>query len=149
MNKTTDLEPLKWIKEFGGKVRERVDILWLFLRPEFLSDKQLRLLAVKWARRALSRTEKPDPRSVNACDVAERFANGEASVEDLKKASDSTNAAAYSAYSAAASASRTAAWAYSAAWAASAAASAAWGAAWAAEVEQQIKELIELLKEDL
>jgi hypothetical protein len=45
-----------------------------------------RLSAVHAARQALALIDSPDPRSVSACDVAERYANGEASVVELAAA---------------------------------------------------------------
>jgi len=77
------------------------------------NDRTARLFAVWCAREALKLVDKPDPRSVAACDVAERFANGEATQEELAAAGAAAWAAA-----------RDAAWA--AAWAT------AWAAAWAA-----------------
>ena len=104
------------------------DALWCTRAlPEH--DRLWRLFAVWCARQVLQ----PDPRSVAAIDTAERFANGQATVEELTAAS----AAAWAAVSAADSA---AAWAAAsaadsdAAWAAASAADsdAASAAAWAA-----------------
>ena len=72
------------------------DRVWVMRK--FMSDKELRLFAVNCGRRALARVKNPDPRSLKACDVAEKFANGEASVEELKAANA---AAAYAANAAA------------------------------------------------
>jgi hypothetical protein len=74
-------------------------------KVEAWNDRTARLFAVWCAREALKLIDNPDPRSVAACDVAERYANGEATDDELA-----------------------AAWA--AAWAA--ARDAAWAAAWAA-----------------
>jgi hypothetical protein len=74
------------IKDWAKKYRNVVpikDIFWLLLREEFLSEKDLRLFAVWCAREALKLIANPDKRSVNACNVAEKFANGEATQEDL------------------------------------------------------------------
>jgi hypothetical protein len=49
----------------------------------FLGDRLNRLFAVHCARQALMLIENPDHRSVAACDVAERFANGQATKEEL------------------------------------------------------------------
>ena len=118
------------IKEWVEKYRDVVpvpDIFWLLLRNEFYTDKQLRLFAVWCAREALKLVENPDQRSIDACNVAERFANGEATREELC-------AARFTAWDAAWDAARAAAWAASAvsdaAWAA--ASDAASYAAWAA-----------------
>jgi hypothetical protein len=75
--------PLKeWVEKYR-KVIPAEDILWLLLRKEFLSEKDLRLFAVWCAREALKLVENPDGRIVNACNVAERYANGQATKEDL------------------------------------------------------------------
>lgn len=60
------------------------DKLWIV--PNFLSDKQNRIFAVWCAREALKLVKMPDSRSVKACDVAERYANGEATKEELEVA---------------------------------------------------------------
>ena len=64
---------------------------------EGLDDKTNRLFAVWCAREALKLIEDPDPRSLAGLGVAERFANGEASLDELRAAS----AAAYDASAAA------------------------------------------------
>ena len=99
------------------------DRLWVILREEIIPARELRLLACKWAREALTVAGSPDPRSVAAIDVAERFANGEATNEELAAVRDA-------AWDAARYASRYAAWA--AAWCAARAVArdAAWYAAW-------------------
>jgi len=88
----------------------------------FVTDKTNRLFAVWCARQALALVPNPDPRSTAACDVAERFANGEATKEELDAAAKAADAAAESARVAAKAAAK-------AAWAAD---TAAWVAAWAA-----------------
>ena len=116
------------------------DQVWLAIR--FLDDKTLRLFACWCARQALARVENPDPRSVAAVDVAERYALGQATDEELATARDAARDAAWAAAWAAA---RYAAWA--AAWAAAKARYAAWAgaAADAAERERQITKLIEMI----
>ena len=95
------------------------DRLWVVTK--LLDDKTNRLFAVWCAREALKLVDNPDKRSIEACDVAEKFANGEASKEELAAA-------------------RAAAWAAATAWdadadaARAAARAAAWAAAWDAEV---------------
>jgi len=88
-------------------------LIWVATRPGVLTERELRLFAVYCARRVEHLMT--DRRSKDAIAVAERFANGEATVAELKAA-------------------RAAAWAaYAAAWAAYAAADvAADAAAWAA-----------------
>ena len=100
------------------------DRLWVV--TSILDDRTNRLFAVWCAREALKLVENPDKRSVNACNVAEKFANGEATKEELVAARDAAGDAARAA-GAAAWAAGAAAWA---AW--DAAGDAAWAAAWAA-----------------
>ena len=78
-----------------------VDKIWAGVHF-YMDDRQHRLFAVRCARRALSRILDPNPRGVAACDVAERFANGEASEEELSAAMDAAWSAASCAASAAA-----------------------------------------------
>jgi hypothetical protein len=113
-------------------------MLWLIYNAKTnATDKHLRLIAVKCARDVQHLMT--DQRSLNALDVTERFANGEATQEELAAA---RNAAQDAARNAAQDAAGAAAWA--AAWAAAqdaagavraAAGDAAWAvrdAAWAA-----------------
>jgi hypothetical protein len=131
------------------------DRLWVVLRKDWIDDKTLRLFAVWCARQALALIDNPDQRSIAACDVAERYANGEATQDEFITAGAAAWAAARAAAWAAAwdaagaaagAAARAAAWAAAwdaatraAAWAA--AGDTAWDAAWAA----QIAHLIEML----
>ena len=62
------------------------DRLWVVLREECIDDRTIRLFAVWCARQALALIDDPDPRSVAACDVAERYANGDATSEELAAA---------------------------------------------------------------
>jgi len=115
----------EWILKYESRVKSKADILWLICRDDFMTDKDLRLFAVWCARESLKLVKNPDHRSANACDVAERFANGDATVDELGSAESA-------AWSAAWSAAESAAWsaALSAAESAeSAAESAAWSAA--------------------
>lgn len=52
------------------------------------TERTARLFAVWCARQALKLRDKPDPRSVTACDVAVRYANGEATRDELYAAMD-------------------------------------------------------------
>ena len=108
-----------FIKEYRDKVKNTEDIIWFLCRKEYMTDKDMRLFAVWCAREALKLVESPDERSINACNVAEKFANGEATQEDL----DAARAAARDA-------ARDAAWAAARA----AAGDAAWDAAWDAQL---------------
>jgi hypothetical protein len=78
------------------------DIHWALIYAMGVPAATLRLHAVWCARRALARIEIPDPRSIAACDVAERYALGQATEEELRAAEAAARAAAWSADSAAA-----------------------------------------------
>ena len=100
------------------------DALWC-LRAVYDHDKEIRLFAV-WCARQVQHLM-TDQRSVAALDVAERFANGDATKEELDAAGAEAGAAARAAAGAAA-------WA-----AARAAADAAWAAARAKQAEIFLK----------
>ena len=138
------------------------DRLWVVLREKFIDAKTLRLFAVWCAREALKLIDKPDPRSIAARDVAERYANGEATADELAAARDAAGAAAWVAarasalaathatHEAAGGAARAsalaAAWvAVRAAW--SAAGDAAWDTAWTAAGGAQIEQLKSMIKD--
>ena len=72
---------------------ERGDwMIWLLVNSENeVTDRELRLIAVKCARQVQHLMK--DERSINALDVAERFANGEATQEELNAAGDAARAA--------------------------------------------------------
>ena len=125
------------------------DKIWCGI--QYLDEKQQRLFAVWCAREALKLVDNPDPRSVNACDVAERFAHGNATQDELTAARTAAETAAETAAWYAAKAAWTAAEtaAEDAAWyAAWYAAKAAWTAEAAAETAQieRIKEVIRLIE---
>jgi hypothetical protein len=121
------------------------DALWC-LRAVSGHDREIRLFAV-WCARQVQHLL-TDQCSIDAIDVAERFANGEASQQELgaswaaanaaSRAAnaewDAANAAAGAAANAASLAANSASWAAAnaASWAANAAGAAAWDAAWAA-----------------
>lgn len=67
------------------------DKLWVVCREELLSPKLLRLFAV-WCARQVQHLMK-DQRSIDALDVAERFANGLATKEELDAAGDAAGGA--------------------------------------------------------
>ena len=71
------------------------DRIWCVTK--LLDDKTNRLFAVWCAREALKLIVNPDPRSVAACDIAERFANGGATKEELAAAWAAARAAAWAA----------------------------------------------------
>jgi len=137
------------------------DALWC-LRAVDGSDKEIRLFAV-WCARQVQHLM-TDKRSIDALDVAEKYASGMATRDELERAESAAESAAWSAaWSAARSAAESAAWsaawsaaesaarsaARSAAWSAaeSAARSAAWSAAWSAAESAQKTELIRICKE--
>jgi len=61
-----------------------LDRIWVARRA--MNDKGNRLFAVWCAREALKLISNPDPRSIKACDVAEKFANGDATKDELSEA---------------------------------------------------------------
>jgi hypothetical protein len=121
-----NLSVIEWVEKYRGLVKNKADIIWLLTRKEFMTDRDIRLFAVWCAREALKLIENPDQRSINACDVSEKFANGQATSEEWAAARDAARAAARDAAGAAA---RDAAWAAAGAAAWDAAGAAAWDAA--------------------
>jgi hypothetical protein len=122
---TADDEPLPFSKivEINGLD----DALWC-CRAEPQYDREWRLFAV-WCARRVQHLMK-DPRSIAAIDVAERYANGKATREELDAA-----------WAAAGGAAGAAAWAA----AGDAALGAAGDAAWAAEREAQKERFLEIV----
>lgn len=119
------------------------DRLWVVLREGWIDGKTLRLFAVWCAREAL-KIDKPDPRSVAVCDVAERYASGDATEEELDARWNAARHATCAAWNAAMAAAKDAAWnaAMAAAW------DAAGDAAWNTARDAQIKKLLEMLDDD-
>ncbi len=78
------LAPLQMLNE-DASVEDR---LWVLLCPTLISNRDLRLLACKWAREALALIDHPDQRSVHAIEVAERYARGKANRKDLGVAAE-------------------------------------------------------------
>ena len=76
----------QWILKYRGKVQQKKDVIWLICSPRFMTNRDLRLFAVWCARETLKFVEKPDIRSVNAINVAERYANGKATKKELAAA---------------------------------------------------------------
>ena len=89
-----------WVEKYRAVVPAE-DIIWLLCHEKLLGKRDLRLFAVWCAREALSPVENPDPRIVKACDVAERYANGEATEKELKSAADDAFNATEDAYTSA------------------------------------------------
>lgn len=84
-------------------------LVWVATRPGVLDDRTLRLFAVHCARSVEYRLT--DHRSLEAISIAERFAHGDATSEELSAAWDAGWAAAVSASGFAWGAVRSAAWA--------------------------------------
>ena len=129
-----------------------VDRLWVVLRSGWIDDRTLRLFAVWCAREALKLVDNPDTRSVEACNVAERYTNEEATAAELDASGAASGAAAgYAAWAAARVAARVAAGSAARvaarAAAGSAARVAARAAAGSAARAAQAKKLIEMLEE--
>lgn len=79
------------LRMYNVPARDRV---WCVLHKECLDARTLRLFAVRCARAALAAAGgDPDPRSLAACDAAERFANGRATLEELADAGSAADAA--------------------------------------------------------
>ncbi len=112
------------------------DKVWAFTREGIVDDKTLRLFAIACARRVQHFMN--DQRSLDALDVAERYANGNATEDELYAARDAAREAAWDA-------ARAAAW--YAAWEAAsyAARAAAWYAAWETDRQAQVEIAIDLL----
>ena len=144
--------PVKaWIEKYRDMVKKKEDIVWVICRNDFMTDKDLRLFAVWCARESLKLISNPDPRIINTCDVAERYANGQATKQELTAAwaaawAAARDAAWADAWAAARDAARDAARAdaWDAAWAA--ARDAAWDAAWDAARDAQIDKLLTYFK---
>ena len=113
-------------------------LFWMLAKQPNKPEKELRLFAV-WCARQVQHLMK-DKRSLDALDVAERFALGKASVEELRAAWDAARAAGAADAAGAARGAADAAW--YAAWAAGAAGAAALGAARDAQLKQ-FKKMIE------
>jgi len=129
------------------------DALWCLQAVEG-EDRKIRLFAVWCARRVQHLMT--DPRSLKALDVAEAYANGAATLEELKEVRDAAeDAARDAARDAAAYAAAYAAWAAARAAAGCAAGYAAWcvateaarAAAKEAEIRAQTQELLRICKE--
>jgi len=97
------------MQEAWDKAPDPLWVVWMATRQGVLTDRELRLFAVWCVRQAQHLLT--EPRSINAIDVAERYANGEATDRELTAA----RAAASDVFWAAASAAERAA-ASAAAW---------------------------------
>ena len=137
----------------GVEACPAVDRLWVVLHDGWIDDSTLRLFAVWCARQALALVENHDPRCIAARDVAERYANGQATEDELAASAAAcaaaSAAACAAARAAALAAARAAAW--DAAWAAArdaawdAARDAAWDAAWDAQLAH-LREMLNVVQ---
>lgn len=139
-----ELPVKEWVAKYRNSVKNKSDIIWLLCNKLFMSNKDMRLFALWCAREALRLVESPDSRSIEACNVAERYAKGKATIEELNAA----ETAARNAWSTGEDAGEDAAWA---AWAATrdatrdatrAAARAAWVATLDTVEDAQIDQLM-------
>lgn len=89
---------VNFINDYRNKVKEKADILWVLYRNEFLNDNELRLYAV-WCARQVQHLM-TDQRSINALDVADNYARGKATSEELAAARAAAWAAASDAWAA-------------------------------------------------
>jgi len=76
----------EFINEYRDKMKSKGDIILVICNNNYMMYRPLRLFAVWCAREALKLVENPDQRSVKACDVAEAWANGNATQEELAAA---------------------------------------------------------------
>ena len=92
-----ELTVVEWVNKYRNLVDSEADIIWLLCRKKFMSDRDMRLFAVWCARESFKLQESVDERSVNAVNMAERFANGECTENDLSAARLAAESAAQSA----------------------------------------------------
>ena len=62
------------------------DRLWVVLRNDLISDRVMRLFAVWSYRQTLKFVKNQDKRSINAANIAEKYANGKLTKKELKAA---------------------------------------------------------------
>ncbi len=72
---------VEFINEYRNKVKNKSDIIWVVCRNDFMPDQDLRLFAV-WRARKVPHSML-DERSINALNIAELFAYGKATKEEL------------------------------------------------------------------
>jgi hypothetical protein len=147
------------IEILSNKSKSFQGCLNICIDRNLITDKTLRLFVVWCYRLTLEWIDKPDSRSFNAANVAEKYALGEATNEELNAACSAVESAWSAARSAACSAASSSAW--SIAWsfadsAKSSARSAAWHAAESAGQnakngieERERNRLIEMIEEEL
>jgi len=84
------------MQEAWDKAPDPSWVIWIATLQGVLTDRELRLFAV-WCARQVQHLL-TEPRSINAIDVAERYANGEATDRELTAARAAAYAAAWAAY---------------------------------------------------
>lgn len=79
-DKKEELPVKEWVAKYRDSVKSKSDIIRRFCNKQYMSEKDMRLFAVWCAREALKLIDNPDPRSIVDCNVAEKYANGEACI---------------------------------------------------------------------
>jgi hypothetical protein len=91
----------EWVKKYQDIIPSE-DILFLLLRKEFMSERDLRVFAIWCAKKALGLVKNPDKRSIKAYNIIERYTNGQTTTDkvahDARIAANSALAAAGAAY---------------------------------------------------
>jgi hypothetical protein len=87
MDDNEELSVREWVEKYRNVVSAK-DIIWILCRPTFIPEKDLILFVIWCAREALKLVKTSDERSINVCNVAERYVNGEATKEELDAAYD-------------------------------------------------------------
>lgn len=81
-----ELPVIEWVAKYRSLVHSKDDIVWLLCNKLFMSERDMQLFAVWCAREFLKLVKNPDERSINACNVTERFVNGDATQDELAAA---------------------------------------------------------------
>lgn len=81
--KNESLSVKDWVLKYRYIVKNEKDILWLICRPDFMSDKDLRLFAVWCARRLLKIKNITNQKYIDILNIVERYANGLATTSEL------------------------------------------------------------------
>ena len=84
----------EWVTKYRDLVKNKSDIIWLLCNKLYMSDRNMSLFAVWYAREAMKSIDNPDPRIIEACNVSEKYANGEATIKELAAAEDNARDAA-------------------------------------------------------
>ena len=96
-----ELPVKEWVLKYRDLVKKKSDIIWLLCNKLYMSKRDMRLFAVWCAREALKLVDNPDQRSIESCNIVERFVNGEATRKELAAArEDAWDAASHANYAA-------------------------------------------------